>query len=135
MIADQIFNLLMLTSNYMDFTEIVTHNLIILAERKEYDQLANEVDNRDRLIKVITKLDSQLSFQLGKLPAEELKLLQTTLLDSWQADLENWKQKLNYLDEKLALVMQLAKQSTQEEIKETFENKTKLEGYNLKNLR
>ena len=132
---DQISRLLMTISNYMDFTERLTINLINQASNESINDLLNGIDNRERLIKIITKFNLTLENSLSKIPAQELKVLEVSLLKYWVKDLDAWKHRMGLLDEQLTLTVQELRDQTRGEIRSTFDTRKKMDGYNLRSTK
>lgn len=132
---DQISRILMTISNYMDYTQVLTRNLVINVSEETINDFMNGIENRERLIKIIGKFNSTLEQSLEKLNPHEYKVLENSLLRYWFQDLENWKHKMAELDDLMTAKVQLIKSDTQKELRSTFDTKNKFVGYNLRSTK
>lgn len=132
---DQISRILMTISNYMDYTENLTRKLIVEVNEETINEFMTGIDNRERLIKIIGKFNTTLEQSLDKIHPQEYRVLEQVLLRHWYNDLENWKSRMNELDELMMGKVQIIRAKTKKEIRSTFDTKNKITGYNLRSTK
>lgn len=109
--------------------------LIELAPQIDFDEILPEIDNRDRLIEIITTLQKEIDTILAKCsPIEITPEIQQTLKD-WNSSCEINFAKVEQLNLKLVETLTEMKDQTQNEINEVRGNRTKIGGYNLNNVK
>lgn len=98
-----------------------------LVQNKEYEQLSEVLDNRERALNVITSLSEKLSLYKGQ--ADPKTLIQ------FNNQVNLVIERIANMDTLITTCLNHEKEKTQFEIAKTFKNKENFKGYNLNNLK
>lgn len=96
-----------------------------------------EVDNRERLITALAKIQTNIEVILGKYINQKIPLAQDQVefIKRWRVQTEKITHELGATDEKILLAVEEFKDKTTEEISHIFKNKESFRGYNLKDVK
>lgn len=96
-----------------------------------------EVDNRERLITALAKIQSNIETILNKYINQKIPLAQDQIdfIKRWRVQTEKVTHELGATDEKILNAVAEIKDKTTEEISHIFRNKESFKGYNLKDVK
>lgn len=102
----------------------LTQNILEKSEQQDINQVVSLLDQRERLINVIQKLEKELNEIPKELHAKY-----------WTDEITDSLDLIKKYDDQIILNLEAAKINTHNEIANTFQNKEKIKGYNLNNLK
>lgn len=100
---------------------------------EDLDNVANETDNRERIINIVGHIQHKVEKQIDQLTAQDLSDDSLPILKSWFNDLAIWTDKMTSLDAETVDLLASQKEATTKEIVTIFKNKEVFKGYNLSN--
>jgi hypothetical protein len=103
------------------------------AQVEDLDAVANETDNRERIVNIISQTQHKIEKQIDTLTNEDLMSDSVLILKSWFNDLSLWSDKMTSLDAETLDILAKQKEDTTKEIVTIFKNKEMFKGYNLAN--
>jgi ribosomal protein L7Ae-like RNA K-turn-binding protein len=104
------------------------------ASNSEIDEVANQSENRERLINILESVQSQAETSINKISDftdQDLMLV----IRSWREDVNYWIDKIRNVDSNTTVLLEQLKEEATIEIANVYKNKENLRGYNLNNLR
>jgi len=100
------------------------------AEEKDLDSVVNETENRERIMNVISSIQSNIENKINQLNAALLNPSDIDILKTWFNDLHIWSEKMISLDRLTVEQLSQQKDETTKEIAHLFKNKEIIKGYN-----
>jgi hypothetical protein len=101
------------------------------AQIQDLDNVANETDNRERIINIVAQIQHKIEKQIDLLVATDLSEDSLPILKSWFQDLAHWSDKMTNIDTETVEILANQKDETTKEIVTIFKNKELFKGYNL----
>lgn len=121
---------IMTHTSFMDKTITSTVRIFDLAIAGEVEKVESEMQNRERLISILQKLQEIVTINLNTLSLEEKKEAQE-IVDVWSTDLSEWIATVSELDDEIVKILQQQKEKTTQEISSVYKSRDKFKGYNL----
>ena len=103
------------------------------ARNLNIEAVESEVDNRERLVNIISSLQSKIETICDDLDVFKLTQLEIQILRSWLNDVSAWSNKMIAYDQETVDCLNQQKINTAKEIAHVFKNKEMLKGYNHSN--
>jgi hypothetical protein len=103
------------------------------AQTEDLDNVANETDNRERIINIVSQVQHKIEKQIDLLTAEDLFDDSLIILKSWFQDLALWSDRMTATDAETIEILAAQKEETTKEIVTIFKTKESFKGYNLSN--
>ena len=128
---NRIYNLLMRHTALLDSGLKITHNIYLATSRADINLVNFEADNRERIVNVLEKFQSEVEEMVGTLKADEVTPEIVEILKSWQSDLYNWSCEVEAIDLRTAELLEDQKHETTKEIATIFTSRQQFKGYNL----
>lgn len=125
---------IMTHTSFMDRTISSTVRIFDSAVAGDMNRVESEMENRERLISILQKLQDLVSLNLENMSKEDKKE-SDEIIKAWSQDLANWIETVSELDEEITKVLEQLKEKTTEEISATYQNHNKFKGYNLNNVK
>lgn len=119
----------------LERAEAMSKNLINNFEKIDSDNLLAETDNRLRLFKVVEYSQSKIEELLKTPMDEELREVVIEKIKKWEGQFQELSKNLLLLDRDLVSRIAKRKEDLGTQIRDTFENRSKLQGYNLQDTR
>ncbi len=119
---------------HLSLLEIALHSSIRIknyAQAENLDSVANETDNRERIINVVSQIQHKIEKQIDLLTAPDLSPDSLPILKAWFQDLAHWTDKMSTIDYETVEILALQKEETTKELGTIFKNKELFKGYNL----
>jgi hypothetical protein len=108
-----------------------TTRIKTFAQIQDIDNVANETDNRERIINIVSQIQHKIEKQIDLLVASDLSEDSLPILKSWFHDLAYWSDKMTNTDAETVEILANQKDETTKEIVTIFKNKELFKGYNL----
>ena len=132
---NRIYNLLMRHTSLLDSGLKVTHNIYSAASRSDINLVNFESDNRERIVNVLEKFQTEVEEMISTLKADEVSPEIVAILKAWQSDLYNWSCEVQAIDVKTTQLLESQKMETTKEIATIFTSRQQFKGYNLTNTK
>ncbi len=100
------------------------------AEAQDLDSVVNETENRERIMNIISSVQSSIEDKINQLNAALLSNGDIDILKTWFSDLSLWSEKIIAFDRITVEHLSQQKESTTKEIAHLFKNKEVIKGYN-----
>lgn len=128
------------------FTKIMSHldyldscvNLSKAIENSDMDKIETintDLDNRDRLVAIVSKLQLEIESAIDGLQGAQLSPDNVLIFKSWQKDVHEKVSLIIDIDTAITSKLESQKKQVQSEIQTTFTNSEKFKGYNLQTVR
>ncbi|ATH06469.1 hypothetical protein BIY24_00480 [Halobacteriovorax marinus] len=127
----RIYNLLMRHTALLDSGLKLTHAMYLATSRGDINLVNFEADNRERVINVLEKFQSEIEDMTATLKADEVTPELVEILKAWQNDLRNWSSEVQAIDNKSSELLEAQKLETTKEIATVFTSRQQFKGYNL----
>lgn len=108
-----------------------TAHIKACALREDLDNVANETENRERIINIVSQIQHKIEKQIDLLAAPDLMEDSLPILKSWFQDLATLSDRMTSIDAQTVEVLAKQKEETTKEIVTIFKNKEMFKGYNL----
>lgn len=131
----RIYNLLMRHTALLDSSLKMTHEMYIATTRGDINLVNFEADNRERVINILEKFQSEIENMVATLKPEEITQEIISILRAWQSDLSSWAQEVEAIDVKSFEILEAQKLETTKEIGTIFKSRQQFKGYNLNNTK
>ncbi|GEM_PF-637537 len=128
---NRIYNLLMRHTALLDSGLKITHNIYVATSRGDINLVNFEADNRERIVKVLEKFQTEIEDMVSTLKADEVTPEIVEILKAWQSDLYNWSCEVQAIDLKSSELLENQKMETTKEIATIFTSRQQFKGYNL----
>lgn len=115
--------------------ESSSSSIIESLSKEDFDKAENSIENRDRLINLVTEVQGKIETELSNantvasLTSEDIRIVKT-----WQLDTQEIVAKVELRNQELIRVLEAMKKVTGQDISEIFKKRQKFKGYNLNNL-
>ena len=93
------------------------------AQIEDLDNVADETENRERIINIVGHIQHKVEKQIDLLTAQDLSDDSLPILKSWFQDLATWTDKMTSLDAETVELLADQKEATTREIVTIFKNK------------
>jgi hypothetical protein len=100
---------------------------------QDLESVANETENRERIINIVGQIQHKVEKQIDTLTSPELMNDSLPILKSWFQDLAIWTDRMTAIDADTVELLADQKEETTKEIVTIFKNKELFKGYNLTN--
>lgn len=127
----RIYNLIMRHTALLDSGLKITHNIYLATSRGDISLVNFEADNRERIVKVLEKFQTEIEDMVSTLKPEEITPDIIEILKAWQSDLNNWSAEVQAIDLKSSEILEAQKLETTKEIATIFTSRQQFKGYNL----
>jgi predicted nucleic acid-binding Zn-ribbon protein len=97
----------------------------------EVDSVSNETDNRERLMAVISQIQSGIETKISSLAPHDLEPDTLDILKTWFSDVAIISESIIEIDKDTLDLLTEQKEETTKEIATIFKNKEMFKGYNL----
>jgi hypothetical protein len=114
----------------LDMALNTSDKIKFFASTGDIDQVISETENRERLLNVITQIQSAVETKIGALGPHDLEEDSLIILKTWFSDLAAWSEKMIELDRETVELLNQHKEDTTKEIATIFKNKEMFKGYN-----
>ncbi len=114
----------------LDMALNTSDKIKFFASTEDVDQVITETENRERLLNVITQIQSTVETKISSLGPQDLEEDTLMILKTWFADLATWSEKMIELDRETVELLNQQKDDTTKEIATIFKNKEMFKGYN-----
>jgi formyltetrahydrofolate hydrolase len=94
-----------------------------------------EADNREKVISILGKFQSEIEDMLATLKADEITQEIVEIIKAWQVDVNSWAAEVDAIDAKSFEVLEAQKLETTKEIATIFTSRQQFKGYNLNNTK
>lgn len=131
----RIYNLLMRHTSLLDSSLNMTHNIFQATSRGDINLVNFEADNRERVISILTKFQTEIEDMLATLKADEVTQDIVEIIKAWQVDVNCWASEMDAIDAKSFEVLEVQKLETTKEIGTIFKSRQQFKGYNLNNTK
>ena len=131
----RIYNLLMRHTSLLDSSLKMTHQIFQATSRGDINLVNFEADNRERVISILQKFQTEIEDMLATLKADEVTQDIVEIIKAWQVDLNNWATEVDAIDAKSFEVLEAQKLETTKEIGTIFTSRQQFKGYNLNNTK
>ncbi len=131
----RIYNLLMRHTALLDSSLKMTHAMFQATTRGDINLVNFEAENRERVIKILEKFQTEIECMLATLKADEVTQDIVDIIKAWQIDLNNWATEVDAIDVKSFEVLEVQKLETTKEIATIFTSRQQFKGYNLNNTK
>lgn len=101
----------------------------------QIDEINRMLDNRERLVNIVSKLQLETESMIEDLSGSDLGPENVQIIKSWHSDTHTIVSSIIELDDKINQTLEAQKKNVANEIRATFENVEKFKGYNLQTLR
>ncbi|WP_372651972.1 hypothetical protein [Halobacteriovorax sp.] len=128
---NRIYNLLMRHTALLDSGLKITHNIYVATSRGDINLVNFEADNRERIVNVLEKFQTEVEDMVSTLKADEVTPEIVEILKAWQSDLHNWSCEVQAIDLKSSELLENQKMETTKEIATIFTSRQQFKGYNL----
>lgn len=132
---NRIYNLLMRHTALLDSGLKITHSIYLAAARADINLVNFEADNRERIVNVLEKFQTEIEDMVSTLKADEVSPEIVEILKAWQSDLYNWSCEVQAIDLKTSDLLEGQKHETTKEIATIFTSRQQFKGYNLSNTK
>jgi predicted GTPase len=119
----------------LDSSLKMTHNMFVATSRGDINLVNFEADNRERVINILEKFQTEIENMLATLKAEEVSQEIVEIIKAWQVDVNNWATEVDAIDAKSFEVLEAQKLETTKEIATIFTSRQQFKGYNLNNTK
>lgn len=131
----RMYNLLMRHTALLDSSLKMTHEMFQATCRGDINLVNFEADNRERVMKILEKFQSEIENMLATLKPDEITQDIVEIIKAWQVDVNNWAIELDAIDVKSSEVLEAQKLETTKEIATIFTSRQQFKGYNLNNTK
>ena len=107
----------------------VSSKVLFFAENHEIEAINLEIENRERLVNLISDTQAEIERMITALNPVELNSDDFTILKLWFADLAKWSDKMLNIDNATLELLDQQKEETGKEIGAIFKNKEFHKGY------
>ncbi|PIK14446.1 hypothetical protein [Halobacteriovorax sp. JY17] len=128
---NRIYNLLMRHTALLDSGLKITHSIYLATSRGDINLVNFEADNRERIVNVLEKFQTEVEEMVATLKADEVTPEIIEILKAWQGDLYNWSCEVQAIDLKSSELLEDQKLETTKEIATIFTSRQQFKGYNL----
>ncbi len=128
---NRIYNLLMRHTALLDSGLKITHSIYLATSRGDINLVNFEADNRERIVNVLEKFQTEVEEMVATLKADEVTPEIVEILKAWQSDLYNWSCEVQAIDLKSSELLEDQKLETTKEIATIFTSRQQFKGYNL----
>lgn len=111
----------------MDKIKVQSAELYHLSFTEKVDQLLLGLENRDRMVAELNRLQNKI--------CADFKEETATILECWTQDLNKFIQLIARVDQEITSVLEFQKDRTAKEISSLYQNKENIKKYNLNSLR
>lgn len=118
----------------MDRVVVASQLIFEAASEMEIDQVVLEMENRERLIKLVSYFQEQVE-QFLKSDKFDSSQTHVEITKCWFNDLSKWAVKVSDLDDLTSHLLEAQKKKVSEEMISVNGNRKKMGGYNLTNLK
>ena len=131
---DKILTKIMSHLDYLQLCQNLSWNVSMMSF-EDIDKINMELDNRERLISIVAKLQLEIETLINELSGSELSPNNVQIIKSWNSDTHTLVSNIMDIDDKINQSLESQKKVVGTELKNTFENVEKFKGYNLQSVR
>jgi len=131
---EEIFSKIQSHLDYLDSC-IKLSKSIEKSDADNIDAINSNLDNRDRLVSIISKVQLEIETMIDGLTGAQLKPESVQIFKAWQKDVHEMVSSIIEIDALIATKLEDHKKQVQSEIQSTFTNSEKFKGYNLQTVR
>lgn len=125
---------IMTHTSFMDRTINSTVKIYDYAIAGDVAKVEAEMQNRERLISILQKLQDLISINVNGMKPEEKREC-NEIIKAWSSDLSEWIETVSELDTEIVKILDQQKEKTTEEIASLYKNHEKFKGYNLNKVK
>jgi translation initiation factor 2B subunit (eIF-2B alpha/beta/delta family) len=122
-------------TDLMDMCSTCSKRMLSAAQEGNVDLADQESFNRERLVNIISKVQSAIEAEIKAVSLGEGAEYLVSMVKAWNNDLELWLESIGKLDQEILTALDEVKSKTTQEISSTFQNKEKIKGYNLSSVK
>lgn len=111
----------------------LTENILLSTTSMNIDQINDLIDNRHRLIEIITKVQTNIETKIERHSNECMHKDSISIVKSWFLDLQTISSYIQDIDKLIILKLSNEREQTTQEISSLFKNKNKIKGYLINN--
>ena len=119
----------------LDKTLNISLRIRAYASINETEQAELQLENRTRLVSIITSLQDKIERDLNLLTADKLTPEIIDIVKSWSFDLDNHLISIDKIDQEILVLLENSKVETSKELGTIFTNRNNISGYSQRNVK
>ena len=126
---DKLIESIQLHLSLLDLAVSCSQNIRDFAAAENLDAVVSETDNRERIVNIVSQVQSGIEGHVNLLSPEDLTNEGINILKSWFNDLNICSEKMLSFDRETVEFLAQQKEDTTKEIAHIFKNKEMFKGY------
>jgi hypothetical protein len=132
-LEDMIVNSIFRQIEYVKYATKKSNDIIAAIADSDIERIISETDNRGRLIKIISLMQTDLEEKITKTKNQVFSKSLSEILSTWKDDFSNWINKMAVIDQNIVEGLETLKKETNRDISQTFKNRQVIQSYGSSN--
>lgn len=126
---------IMIHLGIFDSINQINQTILAYSAKEELDQIIFQLDNRARLLSILSKVQGEIENIILNIKNEELTKDKIDIIKTWQMESNTLIYHADAQDRSIIEKLDIEKQNTTQEIAGLYKKKEQFKGYNLNNTK